>query len=161
MREIPPLTLSEFDAAPFQVAASRVLQAPIGAVFAELGDPSGWFPMMASSMWVGRVGGVGGDRDVHVRTFGKFREHMIAWEPDRRVSFTMTQSSSPLVARMGEDFQLRADGGGTRLDWRMVIYPKTIARPLQPVLKIIVGRMAAIAVKRLERRAKAHGTHAA
>lgn len=161
MREIQPLTLDEFDAAPFQVAASRVLKAPISAVFEELGDPSGWFPMMSSSMWVGRVGGVGSDRDVHVRTFGKFREHMIAWEPDQRVAFTMTRSNSPLVARMGEDFAIRREDGGTRLDWRMVIYPKPIARPLQPVLQLVVGRMAAIAVKRLERRANAHGTHAA
>ena len=164
MREIAPMSLAEFDAAPFVVSSVRVLDAPIEVVFVELGDPSGWFPLMKSPTWLGRVGGVGSVREVAVRTFGTFEEHMLAWDIDRRVAFTMTRTSSPLVARMGEDFAIRKVAGGTELAWRMVGHLTTPGRIVAPVLKLAVGRMAAIAAKRLARCARAagkvRGTHA-
>ena len=164
MHDIAPMSLGEFDSAPFVVSSVTVLDAPLDAVFVELGDPSGWFPLMKSSTWQGRVGGVGSAREVTVRTFGTFREEMLAWDLDRRVAFTMTRTNSPLVARMGEDFAIRAVPGGTELAWRMVGHLTRPGRLIAPVLKIAVGRMAAIAGKRLARCARAaadlRGTHA-
>lgn len=164
MRDIVPMTLGELDHAPFVVSSLTVLDAPPAEVFEELGDPSGWFPLMKSSTWQGRVGGVGSAREVVVRTFGTFREEMLAWDVDRRVAFTMTRTSSPLVARMAEDFAIRRVPGGTELAWRMVGHLTRPGRLVAPVLKLAVGRMAAIASKRLARRARAtadlRGTHA-
>jgi hypothetical protein len=158
------MTLSDFDAAPFVVSSETVLDAPIEAVWVELGDPSGWFPMMSSCTWNGRVGGVGSSRDVHVRTFGTFREEMIVWDVDKCVAFTMTTTTSPLVARMGEEFAIARVGDRTRLNWRMVGHLTAPGRVLRPVLKVAVGQMAKIAAKRLARRAAAsgnvRGTHA-
>ena len=161
MREMQRLEVAELADCPFQVSVTRVLDAPLSAVFEELGDPSGWFPLMSSSVWNGRVGGVGSSRDVHVRTFGRFREEMLVWEPDRRVAFTMTQTSSPFVARMGEDYAISAVAGGTELRWRMVGHLTLAGRAIRPVLQLAVGRMAVLAAKRLARRARSHGTHAA
>jgi hypothetical protein len=65
---------------------------------------------------------------------------------------------------MGEDFAIRAVPGGTELAWRMVGHLTRPGRLIAPVLKIAVGRMAAIASKRLARCARAaadvRGTHA-
>jgi hypothetical protein len=154
MRDLSPLTLSDFDAAPIIIRSVSELDAPLPAVFKELADPSGWFPLMSSCTWQGRVGGVGSAREVVVRTFGTFREEMIAWDTDHCVAFTMTKSNSPLVKQMGEEFVIEKSGKGTHLTWRMVIYPSLAGRAVAPVLRVIVKRMARTAAKRLARAAR-------
>ena len=155
MRDIAPMSLAELDAAPFVVSTVTVLDAPLAAVFGELRDPSGWFPLMTSSAWHGRVGGVGAVRTVVVRLFGRFDEEMLAWDAERGVAFTMTRTNSPLVARMAEEYQLAAVAGGTQLAWRIVGHLTTPGRLIAPVLRVTVGRMAALASKRLARCARA------
>jgi hypothetical protein len=102
-------------------------------------------------MWHGHVGGVGAEREVGVRLFGRFRETMLAWEPDRRVAFTMTSTTSPLVAQMAEDFQITSELGGVRLDWTVVATPTGLGRLVTPALRAILGRMFRTYRPRLER----------
>ncbi len=164
MRPLVPLTLAEFDAAPFSVSGVYTLDAPLSAVFVELGDPSPWFPLMKSAVWHGRVGGVGSVREVVVRTFGTFEEEMIVWDVDKCVAFTMVETSSPLISRMGEEMRIERAGNGTRFTWRMVAHLTTPGRIAAPVLRRVMARMNGIAAKRLARCARAsadvRGTHA-
>jgi hypothetical protein len=146
------------------VAGVYTLDAPLSAVFAELGDPSPWFPLMKSAVWHGKVGGVGAVREVAVRTFGVFEEEMIAWDVDRRIAFTMVETSSPLISRMGEEMLVERAGNGTRFTWRMVAHLTMPGRIAAPVLRRVMARMNGLAAKRLARSARAsadvRGTHA-
>jgi hypothetical protein len=159
-----PLTVGDFDHAPFHFTVSGLLSAPSAAVFAELADPSPWFPLMSRSAWHGRAGGVGAEREVSVRLFGAFKETMLVWEPHARIVFTMTATSSPLVDRMGEEFKVTPELGGSRLDWTVVLHPTRVGRVAAPALRKILARMFTFYRPRLERRAAApthdHGTHA-
>ena len=154
-----PLSLDELQTAPFRFTASGHLNAPSSRVFAELGDPSRWFPLMSTCSWHGRIGGVGSVREVRVRLFGTFRETMLAWDEAgsgrARVAFTMTETSSPLVARMGEDFTLTPELAGVRLDWTLAAVLTAVGKPVAPVLRQIVRRMFAAYRPRLERAAAA------
>ena len=140
MRSMTPVALAEYDEQPFRFTATAKLDADPIAVFAELGDMSLWFPLMRRSVWkTGATSGVGAEREVEVATFGKFRERMLAWEPGERVAFTMTGTTSPLMARMAEDWRVsRDDGIYTRIDWIVVGKTTLLGRAVQPALRGIL-----------------------
>src|SRR6266536_3215195 len=107
MRSMPPLALDDFDGQRFRLTATAKLDADPIAVFAELGDMSLWFPLMRRSVWkTGATSGVGAEREVEIRAFGKFRERMLAWDIGSRVAFTIIGTTSPLVAQMGEEWRV-------------------------------------------------------
>lgn len=155
MRDMAPLSLDDLEGgAPFRVTASAVLDAAPSAVFEELRDPSLWFPLMRRSVWrTGATSGVGAEREVDIHLFGRFRERMLAWQPGRRVAFTMIASTSPLVAQMAEDWALQPDGDGTHLTWTIAAVPTALARPAQPALRAILRSMFALAHPGLRKRA--------
>src|SRR5262245_50065179 len=145
MRSMTPIALADFDEQPFRFTATAKLEADPLAVFAELGDPSLWFPLMRRSVWkTGATSGVGAEREVDVMTFGKFRERMIAWERGEQVAFTMTATTSPLMEAMAEDWRLSREDSVTRLDWTVVATPTRLGRiatlPLRGILRMMFRR---------------------
>ena len=154
MRELLALRLAEFDAQPFALSMTAKLDAPPYAVFAELADPSLWFPTMRRSVWkTGATSGVDAEREVDVIGFGRFRERMLAWDASERVAFTMIGSTSPLFVQLGEDFQIESD---SRIRWRLVGRPTVLGRALVPALRPIVRAMFRRALDNLEKRAAAY-----
>ncbi|HEY0254699.1 MAG TPA: SRPBCC family protein, partial [Kofleriaceae bacterium] len=92
MRDLPEVSLAELGAAKYRF--SSMIRATPEAVFDELGDPSLWFALLHHSVWKsGATSGVGALREVRVHGFGAFRERMLAWDPGRRVAFTMIGTS--------------------------------------------------------------------
>ncbi len=154
MRSMTPLALEEFGEQPFQFTATAKLDADPLSVFAELSDPSLWFPLMRRSVWkTAATSGIGAEREVDVRTFGTFRERMLAWDPGERVAFTMTATTSPLVARMGEDWRLSREDIYTRFDWVVVAQPTRIGRVAAPALRAILRVMFMRAAGNMQKRA--------
>jgi hypothetical protein len=134
-----PMTLADFETAPFRLSTSYELEATPEAVFDELGDPSIWFPLMRRSVWrTGATSGVGAKREVEMVGFGIFREEMLAWDRGHRVAFTMFETTSPLVTRMGEDFRITPSPNGVRLEYNVAATPATFARPLAPALRVVL-----------------------
>ncbi|MFT3691885.1 MAG: SRPBCC family protein [Kofleriaceae bacterium] len=112
-----------------------MIRATPEAVFEELGDPSLWFALLHHSVWKsGATSGVNALREVQVHGFGAFRERMLAWDPGRRVAFTMIGTTSPLVARMAEDMVIEPLGDGVRFHWNVVAEPTALGRIIQPGL---------------------------
>ena len=154
MRSMTPVALEEYDELPFRFTATAKLDADPLSVFAELGDPSLWFPMMRRSVWkTGATSGVGAEREVDMVSFGKFRERMIAWDAGERVAFTMIGTTSKLMDRMAEDWQLSRDGIYTRVDWIVVAKPTLIGRAATLPLRGIMRMMFMRACGNLQKRA--------
>ncbi|MEO8700917.1 MAG: SRPBCC family protein, partial [Kofleriaceae bacterium] len=134
-------------------------------VFAELADPVrwlDWFPLMRRAEWTSREkSAVGAERQVGLRVFGEFRERMIAWEPGKRFAFTMTASTSPLTARMAEDWRLSREGSTTRLDWIVGAFPTTIGKLGAPALRFTLTRMFRQGGSNLRRLLRQRGTQVA
>src|SRR6476619_4247598 len=154
MRDMVPMTLDDAAQAPFRVTVATQLDAEPHAVFAELGEPSLWFPMMRRSVWrTGATSGVGAEREVDVLGFGRFRERMLVWEPGVRVAFTMLATTSPLIARMTEDWRMSRVDGETRVEAIISGYPTKLGRIAQPVLRRVVATVFAGASRALGKRA--------
>jgi hypothetical protein len=154
MRSMTPIALDEFDAQPFRFTATAKLDADPLAVFAELGDMSLWFPLMRRSVWkTAATSGIDAEREVSVRTFGTFRERMLAWDVGARVAFTMIGTTSPLVDRMGEDWRVSREDIYTRFDWIVVAKPTLLGRAATPALKAVLRMIFIRACGNLQKRA--------
>jgi hypothetical protein len=157
MRDMVPMTIDEIAGAPVRVGGSAWLAASPDAVFAELGDPSLWFPLMRRSVWhTGATGGVGAERDIVNALLGAFRERMLEWRPGERVAFTMLATSSPFIARAIEDWQLSPERDGTRADWVVAAYPTTLGKLATPALKATTRMLFARGLRTLGKRAAAY-----
>ena len=158
MRTLEPMALAELDDAPFRFTATARLDADPLAVFAELADPSHWFPLGRRVTWyTAATSGVGAIRDFDVHLFGTFREEMIAWEPGQRLAYTMIATTSPLVSRMAEHWRLTREDLATRLEWTIAATPSTLARPLAPALRGLLRAMFLVSTRGLGKRAGAVG----
>ncbi|HUS27854.1 MAG TPA: SRPBCC family protein [Kofleriaceae bacterium] len=154
MRKLDPLALDDFETQPFRLVVTAQLDADPLSVFAELRDPSLFFPLLYKSVWkTGATSGVGAEREVRVRTFGTFRERMLAWDEGERVAFAMVETTSPLIDRMAEDWQLSRDGIYTRLTWSVFATPSRIGRFATPALKVILRTLFMRAATNLQKRA--------
>ena len=154
MRTLSPLELHEFDSQPFRIGGSARLDADPLAVFAELSDPSLWFPLMKRSVWkTGATSGVGAEREIEHRLLGRARERMLAWDDGVRVAFTMTEVDSPFVDRVGEEWLVTRDGIYTQLDFKFVATPSRVGRLAQPVLRRALTLLFTRACTNIQKRA--------
>ena len=154
MRSLEATNLEFFETSKHRIVGRAHLSASPERVFASFAEPSEWpkwFPMLRSATWIGQAGGVGSEREVRMGGgLGVFRERFIAWEPGVRYSFTMFETSSPLVNQLAEDYRLAPEDGGTRLDWVMAGAPTTIGRIAWPVTKALLGSFFRRGGKKLE-----------
>jgi hypothetical protein len=160
-----PMTLAEIETAPFRISMTSRFAASPDALYAELADPRrwvDWFPLMYRAEWTSeKTAAVGAEREVALRVFGKYREQILAWEPGERFAFTMTGSTSPLVARMAEDWRLDREGRGVRLEWTVGGYPTTLGRAATPILRAVLSRMFSAGGVKLEKLLRERGTQVA
>lgn len=146
MKVLPPTDLAFFDHAPVRITAQATLPASPARVFAALADAAGWprwFPRMHHAAWTTpQVAQLGAERLVKLSLYGHFVERMIAWEPGRRLAFTMVGSTSPMARRLAEDYQLRDDGdGSTTIAWTMASEPSGLGRLATPAMAPVMRRM--------------------
>lgn len=154
MRKVAPLSLDEFETQPFRMSGTARLDADPLAVFAELGDPSLWFPLMRRAVWkTAATGGVGAEREIDHRVFGRGRERMLAWDAGQRVAFTMTELSSPFIQQFGEEWLLGRDGIYTEVTWAVVATPTRLGRLAQPILGQMLRRFFTRACANIQKRA--------
>lgn len=154
MRTLSPLALDEFETQPFRVSGTAMLDADPLAVFAELGDPSRWFPFMRRSVWkTGATSGVGSEREIDHALLGKARERMVAWDVGEHLAFTMIGVTSPFVDRMGELWLLEREDIYTRVEWVVVATPTRLGRAMTPVLRRLLRVLFTRACTNIQKRA--------
>jgi polyketide cyclase/dehydrase/lipid transport protein len=157
MHSMQPMTLDEIATAPVRVSGAGWLDAAPQAVFAELADPSLWFPLMRRSVWhTGATSGVGAEREIRNTVLGAFRERMLVWDPGERVAFTMLATTSPFIARAIEDWRLVPERGGTHVEWVVAAHPTTLGRAAMPILRSTTRALFARGLRTLGKRAAAY-----
>ncbi|HEY1816434.1 MAG TPA: SRPBCC family protein [Kofleriaceae bacterium] len=160
MRELAPMTLDDFDRAPVRFTGEATLAATPEAVFDELGDPSLWLPLMRRSVWrTGATSGVGAERDVELALFGGFRERMLVWDRGVRCAFTMVGTTSPLIARMAEDWRLASTDRGTHVTYTVAAELRPLARAAAPALRLATRGLFATGLRGLAKRTRWSAKH--
>ncbi|CAN5652437.1 SRPBCC family protein [soil metagenome] len=154
MRILEPTDLAFFETAPARITGRAQLSAPPERVFASLADPSEWlkwFPKVKTIGWTKGTGGLGSEREVRLGGgLGVYRERFIAWEPARRFSFTMYETSSLFVTHLAEDFRLSSEGTGTQVDWVMAGKLTVLGHIAWPVMRALMSSFFRRGTRKLE-----------
>lgn len=125
MKPITARTLDWVSDAPIRVTKTKVVNAPVEAVWTVISDHQSW------SEWFGGVSKVepldsadrvGGHRRVYLPGMA-VEEEFLAWEPETRFAFTLTHASRGLLKSGVEDVQLRANGDATTVTYTQAFEP--------------------------------------
>jgi uncharacterized protein YndB with AHSA1/START domain len=157
---LEPADLSYADAAPHSLVTEKVVPASPERLFEIIttGErQDAWFKDLRDTKWTSPAPqGVGSTRDVHLKTLS-VKERFLAWEPGRRLAFTMYAITLPLTTRMMEDIRFERVGAkSTKVSWRLHYAPSALMRPVHPLAKRFFGKMFRDTVDGLGRYAENH-----
>jgi uncharacterized protein YndB with AHSA1/START domain len=108
-----------------------------------------WFQDWVTHRWTSpEPHGVGATREVQLKVLS-VKERFLVWEPGRRIAFTITAITLPLVRRMVEDMRFEPEGDRTRLRWTAHYAPTLLMRAVHPVARLVFGRMFAASTRGL------------
>lgn len=143
--ELTPTDLSFIDRAPFHFDNEAIINASPERVFEIVAtgeSQSAWFQDWKGERWLSDPPrGVGSTREITLKALS-VKERFVAWEPGRRLSFTIYAITLPLVQEMLEDLRFEPMGEGrTRLRWRAYYTPAPLMRVVHPVARRIFGGM--------------------
>ena len=130
---------------PFRIETEAVLDVDPDRAFALItngAEQGRWFADFVACRWTsGEPYGVGSTREIELKLL-TVKEKFIAWEPGKRLAFSIYGATLPMVKRMVEDLQLSSIGPNkTRLQWTAHYEPRTFIRPLHPIARGVFGKM--------------------
>lgn len=141
--ELTPTDLSFFDNAPFHFENEAIINASPERVFEIWATGEGqaeWFKDYKSARWYHEPPyGVGSTREVVLKALS-VKERFLAWEPGKRMAFTMYGITIPLVKQMAEDLHFSpVEGGRTRFRWKACYRPSATMRVVHPIGRRVFG----------------------
>ena len=130
------------DQAPIQIHHDLRLAGSPERVFEVLADSPGWtnwFKGMRRVRIDGPATGVGALRTVWVGP-NRVQEHFTVWEPARRITLHIVESSTPGLRVMAEDYRIAPEADGSRLSLTIGVEAKGPFRLVPGLVRMIVGR---------------------
>jgi uncharacterized protein YndB with AHSA1/START domain len=160
--DVEAVPLSFTESSPHHIEASALIDAPPARVFAIMATGEGqkeWFQDFVACRWTTPAPhGVGAEREIELKAL-TVKERFLAWEPGKRLAFTIYGITVPLVTAMIEDMTFEAVGErATRLVWRVHYRPSLVMKVIHPIGRAIFGEMFRSSAEGLARYAKAHPT---
>jgi uncharacterized protein YndB with AHSA1/START domain len=139
MGTVAPKDLDWIERAPFSFTGSVTTTASPEAVFAVLADHERWpewFPIIKKTVVVGTSREGVGMRRYTLLPGGRLDELFIAWDPGKRLAFTVTAVSPAVVHALVDDCRIEAAGGGSHVTYTSYLDP---VAPLLPIMKLLNG----------------------
>jgi hypothetical protein len=130
---------------PYRIENEAVLAAPPERAFDIIvnGREQGrWFADFVACRWTSpEPYGLGSTREIELKLL-TVKEKFIAWERGKRLSFTFTGMTLPVVKRMVEDLRLSPIGPNkTRLVWTAHYEPRAFMRPFHGIARGVFGKL--------------------
>jgi uncharacterized protein YndB with AHSA1/START domain len=143
--DLTPTDLTFIERAPFHFDNEAVINASPARVFEILEAAEAqteWFKDFKDARWLSDPPyGVGSTREVVLKAL-RVKERFVAWEPGRRMAFSIEAITLPLVSAMLEDLQFEPMGEGrTRFRWRAYYQPTIAMRLVHPIARGVFGGM--------------------
>lgn len=137
--------LSFTQRSPFQFENEAIIQATPARVFEILATAERqkeWFKDFIADRWTSAPPhGVGSTREVELKTL-TVKERFLAWDPGKRIAFSIYAITLPLINEMVEDLQLEPHGdGGTRFRWVAHYTPSLLMRLAHGTARAQFGEM--------------------
>jgi carbon monoxide dehydrogenase subunit G len=119
------------------------INAPPEVVFNILADTDAWPKFLADvvkAQWTSpEPHGVGSIRMLVLKGMTA-RENFIVWDPGKRFTFYIAESTAPLARALCEDYRLEAIGSGkSRLTYTMAYEPTLLLKLMGPLGKRLLG----------------------
>jgi uncharacterized protein YndB with AHSA1/START domain len=158
--DVEAVPLSFTERSPFHIENTARIEATPARVFEILATGEGqteWFQDWVGFEWTTKAPyGVGSERVAKLKMLS-VKERFLAWDPGKRLSFTIYGITLPLVKAMVEDMTFAPEGDrATRFTWRVHYRPSLAMRLVHPVGRAVFGRMFRRSTEGLARYAKAH-----
>lgn len=136
--------LDYLEKAPFTITNEVIIDASVEKVYDILINRnwSNWFQDFVDMTWTSpEPNGVGSKRIVKLKTLS-VKETILAWDKNKRFSFSITEITLPLVKDMVEDMQFSStDDGKTKMIWKVYYTPTFIMSAIHPIALKIFGTM--------------------
>jgi uncharacterized protein YndB with AHSA1/START domain len=156
-RRLRPVGLDFTETALVRLVFAREIAAPPEAVFRALAEDvpgwSEWFSAVTSARPVD--GGAG--REVRLTGGTRFRETVLAAEPNEVYAYRVDETNAPGVHALLEEWRLTPAGTGTRVQWTWAADGTAAFRLLVGLARGGLGRAFRGAVTALERRLASSG----
>ncbi len=151
--------LSFADTAPLRIEATRHIDAPPGAIWPAVADAetwTEWFPDLRVARYTTPPPyGVGTGRHVEVGPL-KVEEVLLAFDPEERYAFCVTEINLPGVATLVERVTLSPRETGTDVTYVQALALKPWMKPMLPVLRKQLAKALKDGLAGLDRWVTAH-----
>ena len=158
MGTIAPKDLDWIERAPFSLSGSATTTASPAAVFAVLADHERWpewFPLLKKTVVIGPAREGVGMRRVSTFPGTKLDELFIAWDPGKRLAFTMTAVSPGITHAFVDDCRIEPAGSGSHITYTTYLDPVAPLLPIMKLMKGLLGKQLDKGMRALAARAEA------
>ncbi|MGW5056813.1 SRPBCC family protein [Streptomyces sp. NPDC004096] len=156
-RLLRPVGLDFTKTAPVRLVFAREITASPAAVFQALAHDvpgwSEWFPGVTYA----RPLDEGTRREVHLAGGTRYRESVVAAEPNEVYAYRVDETGVPGMRALLEEWRLTPAGTGTRVQWTFAADGSTVFRLALKCGRGGLGHAFRGAVRALDRRLAAHG----
>ncbi|MEU0098359.1 SRPBCC family protein [Streptomyces sp. NPDC006267] len=140
------------ESAPIRLVFAAEVSAPVDVVYRALAeDVAGW-PSWFTAVTLATPTEGGAGREVRLRGGVRFRETVVAAEPDTCYAYRADESNAPGLRALLEEWRLAPEGSGTRVQWIFAADGTGLFRLVLSLARAGVGRSFRNAVRRLDAR---------
>lgn len=142
--DVKPQSLDFVTRSPSHMHFDAAIYAPPERVFDVVAsdDMGAWLPDFREMRWTSPPPRkVGSTRVVSLKMLA-VKEIFLAWDRGRRLTFTMDAITLPIVDALVEDIKLEPFGPRhTRVRYGVHYTPKLWARPIEPIIRAVFGKL--------------------
>lgn len=140
------------DSAPIRLVFAAEVSAPADVVYRALAEDVASWPSWFTAVTRATPTEAGAGRDVRLRGGVRFRETIVAAEPDTCYAYRVDESNAPGLLALLEEWRLTPEGSGTRVQWTFAADGTWLFRLVLSLGRAGVGRSFRDAVRRLDAR---------
>ncbi|MCB5166713.1 SRPBCC family protein [Streptomyces bambusae] len=151
-RRLRPVGLDFVESAPVRLVFATVAHAPPETVYRSLAEEVAGWPSWFRAVTLARPTHGGAGREIGLIGGVRFRETVMAADPEQRYAYRVDETNVPGVQALLEDWRLYPAGRGTRVQWTFAAAGPTVFRLALRAARPGLDRSFRTAVRTLDRR---------
>ncbi|MFC9296863.1 SRPBCC family protein [Streptomyces sp. NPDC057011] len=149
-RRLRPVGLDFVEDASVRLAFTAEAAAPPEAVYQALAEEVEGWPRWFRAITLARPTHGGAGREIELTGGVRFRETIMAADPEQRYAYRVDETNAPGVRALLEEWRLTPTGSGTRIRWTFAADGSTPFRLALKALRPGLGRSFHTAVRTLD-----------
>ncbi|OEJ30788.1 SRPBCC family protein [Streptomyces subrutilus] len=151
-RRLRPVGMDFIEAAPVRLVFAARTAAPPEEVYQALAEEVGDWPRWFGAVTLARPTHGGAGREIRLRGGVRFRETVMAADPEQRYAYRVDETNAPGVRALLEEWRLTPAGSGTHVRWTFAADGPTPLRLALTAARPGLGHSFRTAVRTLDSR---------